>query len=111
MFANADKPDQVPKPGNYLRAWREDRQMTQADLATAVGTDKGVISLLESGKRRLNTTWLQKLSIALKCDPGDIVSTDPNSLPDDIRTSWLKATPEQRRYIATVAEEIVKFNE
>lgn len=38
-------------PFNHLKAWREFRRMTQDDLAQRLRTTKGVVSLLESGKR------------------------------------------------------------
>ncbi len=94
---------------NYLRKWREDRQHTQESLAVALGTDKGVISLLETGKRKLDQEWLRKLAEVLNCSRGDILDTDPDSLPDEIRTSWLRANATQRRQIAAVAEQIVKY--
>lgn len=98
-----------PHGANFLRQWREDRQHTLESLAIELGTTKGTISQLENGKRRLNSTWLKKLATALHCEPGDILSTDPEKLPDEIRLTWLKATPAQRRQIAAMAEQLVKY--
>lgn len=76
------------KPRNYLRAWREFRKMTQEQLADAVGTDKGVISLLESGNRGLSDKWLRRLAPILETSPGMILDHDPEDLPTDIIDIW-----------------------
>jgi transcriptional regulator with XRE-family HTH domain len=73
---------------NKLRLWREFRKMTQEDLAEAAGTSAGVISLLESGKRRLSLKWLLKLAPALKTTPGFIIDHDPEDVPTDIMEIW-----------------------
>lgn len=98
-----------PYNRNFLREWRQDRQHTQESLAAELGTTKGVISQFENGHRKLNIQWLDRLAAALQCSPGDILDNNPNELPDEIRTSWLKASPQQRKQIAAVAEQIVKY--
>jgi transcriptional regulator with XRE-family HTH domain len=79
--ANMDDADQILDPsGNNLRAWREHRRMTQEELAAAVGTTGAVISLLESGGRKLSTKWLYRLAPALRIQAGFIVDYDPNKI-------------------------------
>lgn len=73
---------------NHLRDWREFREMTQEQLADAVGTDKGVISLLESGSRGLSDKWLRRLAPVLRTTPGHLLDHDPNDLPTDIIDIW-----------------------
>lgn len=73
---------------NYLKAWREFRKMTQQELAEAVGTDKGVISLLESGNRGLSDKWLRRLAPILETTPGHLLDHDPEDLPTDIIEIW-----------------------
>jgi transcriptional regulator with XRE-family HTH domain len=65
---------------NNLRAWREHRKMTQEDLAAAVGTSGSVISLLESGDRKLSTKWLHRLAPALRVQAGFLVDYDPTRI-------------------------------
>lgn len=62
---------------NHLRAWREFRALTQAELAERVGTTDNVISLLESGGRRLSDKWLYKLAPALGTRPGFLLEFNP----------------------------------
>lgn len=66
------------KTVNHLRAWREFRRLTQDELGEAVGTTGGVISLLESGGRRLSDKWLYKLAPALRTRAGFLLEFDPH---------------------------------
>jgi transcriptional regulator with XRE-family HTH domain len=85
VFYNANMTE---RPRNHLRAWREFRKMTQEQLADAVGTDKGVISLLESGARGLSDKWLRRLAPVLGTSAGHLLDHDPNELPTDIIDIW-----------------------
>lgn len=75
-------------PVNNLRAWREFRSLTQDELASLVGTNGSVISLLESGTRGLSLKWLLKLAPALKTTAGMILDHDPNNLDTSIHEIW-----------------------
>jgi transcriptional regulator with XRE-family HTH domain len=81
---------------NFLKAWREFRGMTQAKLGEAAGTNGSVISLLESGDRRLSDKWLRKLAPVLRTSQGHLLEHDPNDLPTDILDIWADI-PEDRR--------------
>jgi transcriptional regulator with XRE-family HTH domain len=72
--------EQDDHTANNLRAWREHRGMTQEALAAAVGTTGAVISLLESGDRKLSTKWLHRLAPALGIQAGFLVDYDPRKL-------------------------------
>lgn len=65
------------QPRNHLRAWREHRGLTQAQLAAVVGTEGSVISLLESGDRRLSDKWLRRLAPVLGTTPGFLLDYNP----------------------------------
>ena len=58
---------------NHLRHWRESREMTQQQLADAIGTSKPQISRLEASKRRLTTIWLEKLSRVYSVKPSELL--------------------------------------
>ena len=83
------------RPAHYLRAWREYRRLTQDQLAEKAGTTKGVISLLESGERRLSDKWLRRFSPILKVQPGWLLDYDPESLDRSVLEIWA-AIPEER---------------
>lgn len=73
---------------NYLRKWREFREMSQEELAAKVDTTASVISMLEQGERGLSAKWLRRLAPALKTSPGHLLEHDPNDLPTDIIDIW-----------------------
>lgn len=91
MAKEADLPEE-----NHLRAWREFRHMTQDELAAAVDTNASVISLLESGARKLSPKWLRRLAPVLNTSPGYLLDHDPNDLPTAILDVWADIPEEQR---------------
>ena len=76
-----------PEP-NFLKAWREFRHMTQDELGEAAGTTGSVVSLLESGGRKLSPKWLRRLAPALNTSPGYLLDHDPQNLPTDVLDTW-----------------------
>jgi DNA-binding XRE family transcriptional regulator len=76
---------------NRIAEVRHTRQMTQQELADAVGAHWITISKLERGRMKLTTDWLDKLAEPLGVPPRDL-------LPD-AQTAFGLAEPE-RRYSA-----------
>lgn len=93
---------------NHLKAWREYRDLTQAELASEVGTNANMISYLESGERGLSAKWLRRLADALKITPGHLLDHDPRDLDNDILEIWMNADATQRRQLAEVAKALVR---
>ena len=93
---------------NHLKAWRDHRGLSQADLADAVNTTQGMIAHLESGRSALSAKWLRKLADALRTTPGHLLEHNPHELPTDIVEIWLDATPEQRNQLVDMAKVIVR---
>jgi len=94
-MAKKAKSSRKDRPLHYLRHWREYRRMTQDQLAEKAGTTKGVISLLESGERRLSDKWLRRLAPLLKAQPGWLLDHDPESLDHSMLEIWA-AIPQER---------------
>jgi transcriptional regulator with XRE-family HTH domain len=101
-------PDMPDGDRNYLKAWREFREMTQEELADKVGTTKAVISLLENEKRPLSSKWLRKLAEALGTQPGHILDHDPADLDSDIIDIWSRIDERDRDQAARVLRSFVK---
>lgn len=81
-------PRGAAKPStNHLRAWREYRGLTQAQLGELVDTTDNVISMLESGDRQLSQKWLVRLAPALKTRAGFLLEF----APEDADLSILEA--------------------
>jgi transcriptional regulator with XRE-family HTH domain len=93
---------------NFLRAWREFRRLTQADLAERVGTNANMIGYLESGERGLSAKWLRKLAPALDTTPGLLLDHDPHELDSDVIDIWAHADRRQRSQISEIAKTIVR---
>lgn len=89
--------DSDQPPINHLRAWREYRGLTQTQLADAVGTTHGVISLLERGDRKLSDEWLRKLAPALHTKPGVLLDYGPDEPCAAILELWADIPEERRR--------------
>ena len=83
MAKTAQEPE-----ANHLKAWREFHHMTQEELAAKVGTTGAVISLLESGGRKLSPKWLRAIAPHLGIRPGHLLDHDPNDLPTDVLDIW-----------------------
>lgn len=96
----------------YLRERRQAAGMTQAKLAEACGTTKGMISSLETGSARYNEDWLSKIAEALQIAPADLLVapgglTAADRLDERLKAivrAW-QAMPEyQRDTVAQVAK-------
>lgn len=71
----------IPKPKRpvyFFRAWRKFRGLTQEQVAERVGMAASSISQLETGKQGFTDKTLADFAVALNCDPGDLLSRDPN---------------------------------
>lgn len=101
--------DQTKNGGpNHLRAWRTFRNMTQEQLAKAIGTAPNVIQYLETGERGLSAKWLRKLAPALNTTPGLLLDHDPHELPTDIMEIWSSADAREKRQISDIARAIIR---
>jgi transcriptional regulator with XRE-family HTH domain len=92
---------------NHLRAWREFRGMTQTQLAAKVGTQGSVISLLESGDRRLSDKWLHRLAPVLGIRAGHLLDYDPEQADLSLMDA-LSLIPEAQRpdVLASIARQV-----
>jgi transcriptional regulator with XRE-family HTH domain len=92
--AGDEEPD-AAGPANTLRAWREFRGLTVAELAKKAGTSAQVIADLESGAAELSSKWRGSLAQALDTRPG-FLSLDPNEIDPDLLETFT-AIPKERR--------------
>lgn len=67
---------------NYLRAWRHQSGLTVESVASRAGTDKGQLSKLENGERRLTVDWLSRIAPAYGVAP-DKLLTPPASAENE----------------------------
>lgn len=57
---------------NRIKELRKQKKLTQEKLAELIGTSKGMVSMLESGERRLNTDWIEKLCGVFSVRPSEL---------------------------------------
>lgn len=69
------KPE-IPHP-NFVKQWREYRNMTQERLAGLIGMAPASISQIESGKQGWSGATLYALAYALRCHPGELLMRNP----------------------------------
>jgi len=96
---------------NFLRAWRDYRRMTQAQLAEAVDTTGAVISLLEAGHRGLSDKWLRKLAPVLGTTPGHLLDVDPNDVSSDILEIWAGVPEDNREQVLNIIKTFITLHD
>jgi DNA-binding XRE family transcriptional regulator len=89
----------------YLKEWRAHLHLTQDQLAERLGTNKGQVSKLETGKQRFNDDWIACCAEALGIEPGDLLR-DPKA--PDVRTLLLTASPEVRNRALKVLDALLR---
>ena len=57
--------------GKLLRAYRNHEELTQEQLANAVGISKTMVSDLESGKKPITDSMAETVAAVLNCNPMD----------------------------------------
>lgn len=93
----------APRRRLFLKEWREYRNMTQEQLAEAVGMSVSNISQLERGIQGYSQDGLEALAEALKCEPGHLHMVDP-SKDDAIWSIWEQAQPAEKLKILGYAQ-------
>ena len=59
--------------GERLRQRREEKNVSQEQLAELAGVDRGYVSLVERGKVNPTVTTLVRLASSLEMNPGDLL--------------------------------------
>lgn len=60
--------------GEKIKALREQRDLTQEQLAELVGVHQTQISHCEKGARKMSIPLIEKLAVALRTDADDLIS-------------------------------------
>ncbi|MDE1150736.1 MAG: helix-turn-helix domain-containing protein [Azospirillaceae bacterium] len=81
--------DRLP---NRIRELREARGMTQEELGMQIGTDKTVISKLESGRTRLSQQRMVRIAASLGCGVAELLGMEEGRTP--AATAWGQEAPE-----------------
>lgn len=85
---------------NRIKILRTVKGLTLQELAEQVGSSNQQISQLETGRRRLNVDWLERLAVALECHPLEIItdgSLAENDREKELLKLFRKLSDEQQR--------------
>ena len=89
---------------------REQKGLTQKDVAEAVGTTANQISRLETGVRKLSPEWLDRLSFVLNCTKAELLGEEPQQPLTEkekvMLETFQKLTPDQQAMIQTIANSL-----
>ncbi|MFJ3876376.1 short-chain fatty acyl-CoA regulator family protein [Streptomyces sp. NPDC090077] len=90
--------------GARLRRLREERRMTQADLARVLGISPSYLNQMEHDSRPLTVPVLLRLTEAFGVDPGFFSERDTSRLVADLREALAKEVAEARVSSSDLAE-------
>ncbi len=102
----AARPKYRPAMKNRIREHRTARKLTLEQLAAIVGTSKGHLSAIETGKREPSIPMLRAIAQALKVSDTEIFA--PSS-PQDARLldhmhDFSRLSPEDQEAVARIAK-------
>ena len=97
-------------PVNNLRAWREYRGLTAAQLAKKAGTSAQVINDLETGAAEFSDKWLSALARPLSTTPGRLRSLDPYDTDPEILDTFSAIPKERRRQALEILKTFKPYN-
>lgn len=66
----------APKHPNLIKFWRDQRGLTQKQLAKLIGTTNQQIGHLESGRRNLTQAWMVRVAPALQVLPVELIEPE-----------------------------------
>lgn len=95
--------------GNFIGAWREDRGLTQDELADRAATSIATISRLESGKVGYTKSMLENIALALTVEPWQLLGQRPDVAPE-LMQKLQYAAPDQLKQIEAVADALLQFD-
>ncbi|MGE0768548.1 MAG: helix-turn-helix domain-containing protein [Hyphomicrobiaceae bacterium] len=63
--------------GHYIREWRVNAEMTQAELAKAANMSASNLNQIEAGKTGYTQSTLERIAAVLKVSPAVLLSVNP----------------------------------
>lgn len=99
----------LPEYPNRIREWREERGLTQDQLAEKIGSHKTHISAWERGKSDLAMRWMHRIAAALNISVADVLSfrDNPSAIDQQVLSlvkHYRSATDESRFLILELAK-------
>lgn len=91
-----------------LHKFRTDKGLTQAQVAEAIGISQGLYNQLESGKRRMNETYLVSLAELYGIAPIQLIEDDVRDDPlfAELDLAFRSLSPIERQIVVDSAKGI-----
>lgn len=101
-------------PPNRIRELREERGISQAELARRISVTAPALQKVEAGARKLDQQWMRRIARALDVEPADLlpVVDNPWGLSDEERAliaSYRHATADDREKLSRVADVVLGY--
>ncbi len=105
----------VPKPKrkrqrHFLKEWREYLNLNQDAAADRIGVTQSKLSRIENYKTPYDQDFLEEAALAYGVSTASLIVRDPSDEDSvwSIQDQYLKATPEQKKYISHLVEVVLK---
>lgn len=105
--------------GHFIKEWRMYHELTQAQLAAAIGVSQSNINHIENGKTAYTQTSLEKIAKALNVHPIDLLATDPfypvieeeerSPFMDEVRGLLSSMSPLSRKLARDFLKSLVEY--
>lgn len=97
-----------PRKRNFIRDWREFRDLSQDSLAERLNMSKAQLSRIENGKQPWGQDFLEPCADVLKTDVRSLLTRKPTEDDDGLWVIWENATPDERAQITALAKIVTK---
>ncbi|SFT66911.1 Helix-turn-helix domain-containing protein [Pseudovibrio denitrificans] len=93
----------------YIQKWRNHVGLTQAQAGELLELSAPLISRVEAGKTQYTQSFIEKAAKAYGCTPGQLLDTDPTTLPTRAKIDQLlaDASPEDLSKCLKIMETIL----
>lgn len=88
----------------YVREWRLRAGLTLQQVADRLETSPGTISDLETGRKRMNSDWMEAFAWAYGIEPAALLRDPEAPTVDELLRA---ATPEQRRQAIKIVKSLL----
>lgn len=103
-----DRRCNLPRMQFRLNQYRKEAGLTQTQVATSLGISVGLYNQLESGKRRMNETYLEALAKLYRVSPAQLI-VDPvrdDPLYSELDKAYRQMSPAERQILVASAKGI-----
>lgn len=100
----------VQTPGDIVKFWREKRGLSQAKLASEIGTTQQEIDKVEDNTRRMTWRWLERLAGGLDLKPWELLpGVDPKQVAEEqqILKIYRQLPADERQRLIRLAEALL----